>query len=83
MIIIYFFHIFQIVVDHDMLIKDIYTGWPGSTHSAGVLRNSKIYSLTTTGNYLDANIYIIADSPYLLKMWLITPFKRIGRLNAQ
>lgn len=78
-----FFHIFQIVVDHDMLIRDIYTGWPRSTHHARVLRNSNVFTNANTGNYLDANKYIIADSAYPLKMWLITPFKDNGRLNAQ
>lgn len=83
MILIYYFYIFQIVVDNDMLIRDIYTGWPRSTHHARVLRNSIFFNNANTGNYLDANKYIIADSAYPLKMWLITPFKDNGRLNAQ
>lgn len=66
-----------------MLIRDIYTGWPGSTHDAWVLRNSNLFTNANTGNYLDANKYIIADSAYPLKMWPITPFKDNGRLNAQ
>lgn len=66
-----------------MLIRDIYTGWPGSTHDARVLRNSNLYTNANRGNYLNANKYILADSAYPLKMWLITPFKDNGRLNAQ
>lgn len=58
-----------------MLIRDIYTGWPGSTHDARVLRNSNLYTNANRGNYLNANKYILADSAYPLKMWLITPFK--------
>ncbi|XP_062588991.1 uncharacterized protein LOC134250654 [Saccostrea cucullata] len=73
----------QIVVDHDMLIRDIYTGWPGSTHDARVFRNSNLFTNATTGNCIDVNKYIIADSAYPLKQWLITPFKDNGRLNAQ
>lgn len=73
----------QIVVDHDMLIRDIYTGWPGSTHDARVLGNSNLFTNANRGYYLDAIKYITADSAYPLKMWLITPFKDNGRLNAQ
>lgn len=42
-----------------------------------------LFTNANTGNYLDANKYIIADSAYPLKRWLITPFKDNGRLNAQ
>lgn len=48
-----------------------------------VLRNSNLFTNADRGNYLDGNKYIIADSAYPHKMWLITPFKYNGRLNAQ
>ncbi|XP_062609347.1 uncharacterized protein LOC134271110 [Saccostrea cucullata] len=71
----------QVVVDNDLMLRDIYTGWPGSTHDARVLRNSSLFTNATAGQYFDVNKYIIADSAYPLKAWLITPFKDNGRLN--
>lgn len=65
-----------------MLIRDINTGWPRS-HDARVLSKSNLFTNANRGNYLDANKYIIADSAYPRKMWLITPFKDNGRLNTQ
>lgn len=71
----------QVVVDSDLMLRDIYTGWPGSTHDARVLRNSSLFNNATAGQYFDVNKYIIADSAYPLNAWLITPFKDNGRLN--
>lgn len=69
------------VVDADLMLREIYTGWPGSTHDARVLRNSSLFTNATGGQYFDLNRYIIADSAYPLKAWLITPFKDNGHLN--
>lgn len=52
------------------MIRDIYTGWPGSTHDVRVFRNSN--AKAEAGNCLDIDKIIIADSEYPLKCWLIT-----------
>lgn len=80
-VIIHVLYKLQAVVDSDLMLRDIYTGWPGSTHDARVLRNSSLFNNATAGQYFDVNKYIIADNAYPLKAWLITPFKDNGRLN--
>lgn len=37
-VIIHVLYKLQVVVDADLMLRDIYTGWPGSTHDARVLR---------------------------------------------
>lgn len=54
------------------MIRDIYTGWPGSTHDVRVFRNSELFAKAEAGNCLDIDKIIIADSEYPLKCWLIT-----------
>lgn len=54
------------------MIRDIYTGWPGSTHDVCVFRNSELFAKAEAGNCLDIDKIIIADSEYSLKCWLIT-----------
>lgn len=54
------------------MIRDIYTGWPGSTHDVRVFRNSELFAKAQAGNCLDIDKIIIADSEYSLKCWLIT-----------
>lgn len=54
------------------MIRDIYTGWPGSTHDVRVFRNSELFAKAEAGNCLDIDKIIIADSEYSLKCWLIT-----------
>lgn len=55
------------------MIRDIYTGWPGNTHDARVLRNLELFAKAEAGNCLDIDKIIFADSAYPLKGWLITP----------
>lgn len=78
----YFLQLFQLVCDHRMLIRHMYTGWPGCTHDARVLRNSSLQDILERGD-LDQGSYIIADSAYPLRENLITPFKDNGHLNAR
>lgn len=54
------------------MIRDIYIGWPGSTHDVRVFRNSILFAKAEAGNCLDIDKIIIADSEYSLKCWLIT-----------
>uniref|UniRef100_A0A8W8MT86 DDE Tnp4 domain-containing protein n=1 Tax=Magallana gigas TaxID=29159 RepID=A0A8W8MT86_MAGGI len=73
----------QVVADCDMLIRDAYTGWPGCTHDARVLRNSSLFDIAENGQCVMHGKFIIADSAYPLRNWLMTPFRDNGRLNAQ
>lgn len=51
----------QVVCDDTLLIRDIYTGWPGSTHDVRVFRNSELFAKAEAGNCLDIDKIIIAD----------------------
>ncbi|CAG2198528.1 unnamed protein product [Mytilus edulis] len=71
----------QIVSDNRMMIRHAFTGWPGSTHDARVLRNSSLYNLGENSNKIAQDMYLLADSAYPLREWIITPFRDNGRLN--
>ena len=75
------FFYFQIVCDNRMLIWHAFTGWPGSTHDARVLRQSSLYDIGENSNKIGPSKYLIAESAYPLFEWLITPFRDNGRLN--
>lgn len=62
-------------------MMDCYTGWPGCTHDARVLRNSSLFTNAEMGGLIAPNKVIVADSAYPLKQWLVTPFKDNGHLN--
>ncbi|XP_062608040.1 uncharacterized protein LOC134269867 [Saccostrea cucullata] len=64
-----------------LLITDSFVGWPGCTHDSRVFRNSPIYEELENA-MLNPNIFIIGDSAYPLKPYLITPFRDNGRLTA-
>ena len=84
----------QAIVDADYIFRDICVGWPGSVHDARVFANSKIYERITEENLL-ANeqtrvfhgcripVFIVGDSAYPLKTWLMKPFADTGSLTAQ
>ena len=66
-----------------MLITSVYTGWPGCTHDARVLRNSGLYQRAEAGEMFINDHHIFGDSAYPLRNWLITPFKNFGNLTVQ
>jgi len=65
--------VFQIVVDKDLTIISAYTGWPGCTRDARVLRNSQLYHKAEQGELFSQGQHIFADNAYPLRNWLITP----------
>ncbi|XP_061191617.1 uncharacterized protein LOC133199804 [Saccostrea echinata] len=67
----------QVVVHNLRLFTDTYVGWPGSTHDARVFRNSPIQE---DHRIILPNGFIIGDSVYPLKEYLMTPFRDTGRL---
>lgn len=61
----YFLQLFQLVCDHRMLIHHMYTGWPGCTHDARVLRNYFLQDILERGN-LDQGSYIKLQTVHIL-----------------
>jgi hypothetical protein len=57
------------VVDNNLLIISAYTGWPGCTHDARVLRNSILYKKAEEGQAVIQNHHILADNAYPLRNW--------------
>lgn len=66
-----------------MVIRHAYTGWPGCTHDARVLRNSSLFEDGEQGNAIGQRNFIIADSAYPLRNWLIIPFRNTGHLTPR
>lgn len=76
--------ILQGVVDHSYRFIDINVGWPGSVHDARVFAQSSIVKRITDGTLLPDNaicvngvqipLYLIGDSAYPMKTWLMKPF---------
>lgn len=61
----------QVVMDADCKIFSINACWPGSTHDARVLRESRL------GEHLeDIDGHLLGDSGYPLRPWLLTPILR-------
>ena len=74
----------QLVVDDRLKITSVYSGFPGCTHDARVLRNSALFDKCESGQVtLLPGAYIVADSAYPVKKWLICPFRDNGRLTAR
>lgn len=65
------------------MIRHCYAGWPGSTRDSRVLRNSSLIECDELNQRKIAqDKFILADSAYPLRKWLITPFKDNGRLTV-
>ena len=74
----------QIVVNDNLLITSAFAGYPGYTHDARVFRNGTLSRQLEGGQLpLLPGGFIVGDSAYPLKSWLITPFKDNGRLTGQ
>lgn len=64
----------QFVFDHHDKVTDVVARWPGSTHDSRVLRESGLYGLME-GRILPAgDHYLLGDSGYPCKRWLLTPY---------
>ena len=83
----------QGLVDANYCFLDVCVGWPGSVHDARVFANSVLYN-EIEHNYILTNstmivsgvhipIYMIGDSAYPLKTWVMKPFAHNTDLNEQ
>lgn len=85
--------ILQAVVDGRGKFWNVFTGLPGSMHDAQVLRLSSLWELASRGNLfpqhtrtigtVSAGYYILRDSAYPLKEWLLKPFQDTAHLTQQ
>lgn len=75
----------QAIVDPDKRFIDLYCGEPGSLHDSRILKKSQFYEqvLNNPNVIFPQNTFIISDSGYPAKNWLITPFKNNGHLTQQ
>lgn len=73
----------QAVCDSKMKFLDLYIGEPGSLHDSRVFRRSDLYLkvLENENRMFPRNTFLIGDSAYVLKKWLIVPFKNYGNLT--
>ena len=82
----------QGLVDANYLFLDVCVGWAGSIHDARVVAHSALYKgiecnhiLPNKTEYISSvhvPLYMIGDSAYPLKSWLMKPFYHNTNLNA-
>ncbi|XP_064629296.1 putative nuclease HARBI1 [Lineus longissimus] len=70
----------QIVCGPDLKIFDLDARWPGSSHDSFILQNSHVWDRFENGLVPDS--WILGDSGYPLKKWLLTPYATPGN-NGQ
>jgi hypothetical protein len=75
--------------DNNKRFLDLYTGMPGSTNDARVLRRSSLYHLAISENLFDAHHgvdgfspYLLGDSGYPLLPWLMVPHRNTRNLSV-
>lgn len=63
----------QIVCDRRLKIYSLDARFPGSCHDAYILRNSRVWERLEENAF--PNSWLLGDSGYPLKSWLLTPFQ--------
>lgn len=48
--------------------------WPGSVHDSRILRESGLWNNLNDGHFLPGEHYLLGDSGYPCKRWLLTPY---------
>lgn len=69
----------QAVCDHEMMIRDVFIGYPGSVHDSRVFRNSPLCTEIVNRCH---DFHLLGDSGYPCMVNLLTPFKDRGNLTA-
>ncbi|KAK5639733.1 hypothetical protein RI129_010544 [Pyrocoelia pectoralis] len=62
----------QLVCDSELIIRNIVARWPGSAHDSTIFNNSRLRTRFEAGEF--GNGFILGDSGYALKSYLLTPF---------
>ncbi|XP_036319831.1 putative nuclease HARBI1 [Rhagoletis pomonella] len=65
----------QTLCDSKLNIMDIVARWPGSSHDAIILKNSRIFSRFEAGEF--GNAIVVADSGYPCNRWIMTPLLKV------
>ena len=65
--------------DANLQFTYVWTGNPGSTHDASVLRSSELFAQSAV--LFPEGCYFLGDSAFPLLGWLVTPFKDYGNLS--
>lgn len=63
----------QVVCDSEDKFINVVARWPGATHDSRILRNSSVWESFESGFY-EQGTYILGDSGYPCKDWLLTPY---------
>lgn len=73
----------QVVVDANKKFIDVYCGEPGSLHDSRILRRSELYRRCeeNMNQFFPNNMFILGDSAYPVKPWIVPPFKDNGGLT--
>ncbi|XP_053379191.1 putative nuclease HARBI1 isoform X1 [Mercenaria mercenaria] len=69
----------QAIADAEMKFINVVIRWPGSTHDSFILTNSNISNELEQRN----NGWLLGDSGYALKNWLMTPFMHPVNVQQQ
>ncbi|KAE8741775.1 hypothetical protein FOCC_FOCC012683 [Frankliniella occidentalis] len=74
----------QAVVDHKLLVTDIYIGEAGSLHDIRVFRRRPLCrNILSRNDMFGPEEHIITDSGYFIMEKVLIPFPRNGHLTAQ
>ncbi|XP_050706066.1 putative nuclease HARBI1 [Eriocheir sinensis] len=65
----------QVLFDAQYKLRDMVARWPGSTHDSRILRESGLWDIFEQ-NLAGPGCYILGDSGYPSKRWLLTPYPR-------
>jgi hypothetical protein len=65
---------FQVVLDPNDRVIDIVARWPGSVPDSRILRESGVWALMEGGHLPPGDHYLLGDSGYPCKRWLLTPY---------
>lgn len=71
----------QAVCDHRLMFRDIFVGWPGSSHDGRVFRKSPLPEQLRISP-LAADMHLLGDSAYTLAVDMMVPFRDNGHLDC-
>ncbi|KAK4307202.1 hypothetical protein Pmani_021018 [Petrolisthes manimaculis] len=72
----------QVVFDANFILRDLVAQWPGSVHDSRILRESGLWD-GFEQNQIPAGCYMLGDSGYPCKRWLLTPYLRPAEREYQ